>query len=32
VVHEAVHGVDTPEQLDHLNEMIKDGTIKMTNV
>eukprot|EP00854_Cymbomonas_tetramitiformis_P013984 gene13984-16529_t len=31
IVNEAVHGVDTPEQLVHLNELIKSGEIKMTN-
>jgi CMP-2-keto-3-deoxyoctulosonic acid synthetase len=31
IVHEAVHGVDTPEQLDDLNRMLAAGEIKMTN-
>ena len=31
IVNEAVHGVDTPEQLDDLNRMLREGKIKMAN-
>lgn len=31
IVTEAVHGVDTPEQLDDLNRMLASGEIQMTN-
>ena len=30
IVNEAVHGVDTPEQLDDLNRMLASGEIQMT--
>ena len=32
IVNEAVHGVDTPAQLDDLNDQVKKGLIKVPSL